>query len=126
MVSCAPFARSVQPELAVDGADFGRPDQARMGDRHRMERPFQSFQPEGQKLVEHRKPGAEVVVLPDERLQEGRMIRKPIKNLRRRQTVSFELASKVFGCHSVCPPNPGHEFAWSPPAHTSTKIRNCS
>src|SRR5271166_2607063 len=92
-----------------------------------MERPLQRFEPERQKLVEHGEPRAQVIILPDEGLQQGRMIRKPIEDLSRGQTISFELASKVLGCH-MCALRliPGPDFASSPPAQTSTKIRNCS
>src|SRR5262249_17928889 len=100
---------SVQPELAVHGADFGRPDQARMRHRHREERALQLLQPERQKAVECRKSRAEIVILPDIGLQQGGMIGKPVEDLRRRQTVAVELASKVAGCnvlecHDRCPP----------------------
>src|SRR5712691_7224437 len=103
--------RSVQPELAVHRSDFGGPDQARMGDRHRKERSLELLEPERQKAVERRKSRAEIVVLPDVGLQQGGMIGKPVEDLRRRQTVAIELASKiagcnVLGCHDRCPPIP--------------------
>src|SRR5271166_3927823 len=92
-----------------------------------MERPLQRFEPERQKLVEHGEPRAQVIILPDEGLQQGRMIWKPIEDLSRGQTISFELSSKVLGSHDVCALRfPGHDFASSPPTQTSTKIRNCS
>ena len=109
----------VHPELAVDRTDLGRPDQPRMGDRHRMQRPFQPLQPECQKAVERRKFRTEVVVLPDVGLQQGWMVGKPIEDLRRRQTIALKLAPEVVGCralgrrltgsqflgfHDMCPP----------------------
>src|ERR1700720_3072516 len=110
-IRCSPSAigRSVQPELAVHRADFGGPDQARMRDRHREERPFELLEPEPQEAVERRKSRAEIVVLPDIGLQQGGMIGKPVEDLRRRQTVAVELAPKiarcnVLGCHDRCPP----------------------
>src|SRR5438874_1912777 len=89
----------MQAELAVHCPDFGGPDQARMRDRHRMERAFQLLQPERQKSVENGKSRTEIVVLPNKCLQHRRMIRKPIENLRRGQAIALELASKVFACH---------------------------
>jgi uncharacterized integral membrane protein (TIGR00698 family) len=56
---------SVQPEFAVDGADLGRLDQPRMGDRDRVQRALKGLQPEIQELVERRKRRTEVIVLPD-------------------------------------------------------------
>src|ERR1700745_1388756 len=61
---------SVQTEFVVDGADFGRPDQAGMRDRDRVQRSLERLQPEGEKPVEHRKSRTEVVVLPDIGLQQ--------------------------------------------------------
>src|SRR6516164_8407810 len=89
----------MQPELAVDGADFRGPDQSRMGNRHGMQRPFESFEPELEEAIEHWKSRAEVVVLPDIGLQQRRMIGKPIQYLRSGEAVAFNLASKIFGYH---------------------------
>src|SRR5215831_3673145 len=118
----------MQTEFAVDRADFGRPDQASMGDRDRMQRSLERLQPEGQKAVEHWKSRAEVVVLPDIGLQQGRMIGKPIEDLRRGQTIAFELAAEVPGCQFFGGPlrchdvlRFGHRVCYSPPAQTSTK-----
>ena len=58
----------MQSELAADGADFGRLDQPRMGNRDRVQRPFESLQPEIEKLVEGWKRRAEIVVQPDKGL----------------------------------------------------------
>src|SRR5712691_12489915 len=76
--------RSVQPEFAVDRADLGRPDQPRMRDRDGVQRALEGLEPERQKAVERWKFRAEVVVLPNVGLQQGRMVRKPIEDLRRR------------------------------------------
>jgi len=44
-------AESVQPELAVDRANFGRLDQARMRHGDRVQRAFELFQPKVQELI---------------------------------------------------------------------------
>src|SRR5262249_25895462 len=59
---------SMQAEHAVDGAQLRRPDQARMGDRDRMERPLEPFLPEGKKTLKRRKIRTQIVVLPNVRL----------------------------------------------------------
>ena len=87
---------SVQPELAVDGTDFGGPDQPRVRNRHGMQRSLERLYPEGKKAIEDREPRAEIVVLPHEGLQQRRMVGKAIQNLCRCQTIAFELASKIF------------------------------
>jgi hypothetical protein len=53
-----------------------------------MQRAFERLEPEGEKTVERRKARAEVVVLPDVGLQQGRMIRQAIEDLCGRQTVA--------------------------------------
>src|ERR671925_77331 len=90
----------MQPELAADCAYLRGPDQPGVGNRHRVERSLEGLQPERQELVQDRKPRAEIVILPDKGLQQRGMIRKPVKNLCRSEAVAFELASKIFGCHS--------------------------
>src|SRR4029450_1434449 len=94
---------SGQVELAVDRAQLGGPNQARVRDRDRVERSLQLFQPEREKAVEHRKSRTQIIVLPDIGLQQRWMVGKPIKNLRSGQTIAFELAAEVPGCHAfVC------------------------
>ena len=58
-------AASMQPELAVDGADLGRLDQPGMRHGDRVQRALELLQPEVEEFVEHRKVRAEVVILPD-------------------------------------------------------------
>src|ERR1043166_3744879 len=94
---------SVQPELAIHRADFRRLDQPRMRDGDRMQRPFELLQPEREKLVEHRKLRTEIVVLPDVSLQKRGMVGHPVENMRRRQSVAFNLPPEVLRNH-VCPP----------------------
>src|SRR5689334_8898043 len=80
---------SMQPELAVDGADLGRPDQPRMGNGDRMQRSFKRLEPEIEEFVECRKCRAEIVVLPDIGLKEPRMIRPPVEDIGRGQSIAF-------------------------------------
>src|ERR1700738_3796742 len=92
---------SVQPEHAVDGAQLGRLDQARVGDDDRVERPVELLLPEGKKSLEHRKLGAEIVVLPHVGLQQPAVVRPAIKNPRRGQAIAGKLALEVLGDHGV-------------------------
>ena len=54
----------------VDRADLGRLDQPRMRHGDRVQRAFQSLQPEIKELVERRKCRAQIVPLPDIALQQ--------------------------------------------------------
>ena len=92
----------MEPELAVDGADLGRPDQPRVGDSDRVQRPLKGLQPEIEELVERRKYRAEIVILPDKGLQEPRMIRPPVENIGRRQPIALERKS----CDTIVPSIP--------------------
>src|SRR5215475_1953003 len=86
---------SVQAELAVDGAHLGRLDQARMGDRHRMQRALERALPEQQELLQHRERRTEVVFLPDVALQQPGMVRAPIEDMRGGETVALELLHEI-------------------------------
>jgi glycerol uptake facilitator-like aquaporin len=56
---------SVQPEFAIDGADFGGLDQLGMRHGDRMQRSLELFQPEIEEFIQPREVRAEVIVLPD-------------------------------------------------------------
>ena len=60
--------KSVQSELTVDRTDFGRPDQTRMRNRHRMQRSFKCLEPKRQKPIEDGELWAEIIVLPNKGL----------------------------------------------------------
>ena len=65
---CPPYtisAPSMQPEHAVDGAQFGRLDQLGMRHRHREQRAIEFLLPENQKVLQRRKLRKQIVVLPD-------------------------------------------------------------
>ena len=57
----------------------------------RMQRPVDFPIPEFDEMIEHRKIGREVIILPDEKLQQMRVIRQVVENFRRRQTITGEL-----------------------------------
>src|SRR4249919_194900 len=99
----------MQPELAVDRADLRRLDQPRMGHGHRVQRAFELLEPEVEELVQFRKYRAQVVALPDIALQEPGVVRPPVQDVRRRQSVAFELFAKVFRYQALgnhrCPPS---------------------
>src|SRR6478609_968842 len=75
-----------------------------MRHRHRVQRPLQLFQPEGQKLVECRKLRAEIVILPDVGLQQARMIGHAVEYLRRSETVACKLALEIHRSHDSLRP----------------------
>src|SRR5664279_2361820 len=91
------LAQSVQPEHAVDGAQFGRLDQLGMGDRHGEQRSIQFFLPEREEILQRRKFREQIVILPNIGLQQRGVIRHPIKNLRRRQPVTQRQFPEVLG-----------------------------
>src|SRR5579884_2298932 len=90
-----PPSASMQPELAVDSADFGWLDQLGMRHCDRVEGALQLLQPEIQKLVELGEPRTEVVILPDVGLQNVPIVRQAIQDMGRRQAIAFELTAKV-------------------------------
>src|SRR5580698_9286334 len=57
--------RSMQPEHAVDGAQFSRLDQLGVRDADRVERSVQPGLPELKKILQRRKFRKQIVTLPD-------------------------------------------------------------
>src|ERR1700691_6797409 len=102
-----PAARSMQPELAVHGADFRRLDQAHVRHRHRVQRALKLLQPEIEKFVQLREVWAKVVVLPDVSLKKPGVIGPTIEDVGGRQSVAFELPAKVLRIHIVPPSHHG-------------------
>src|SRR5215216_6670846 len=90
-----PSDRSVEAEFAVDGAHFRRPDEARVGDRHRVQRAFQRSLPEEEKLLQQRERRAQIVILPDVALQQPGMVGTPIEDMRGGQAVAVELLLEI-------------------------------
>ena len=104
MTSDLPGVGSMQPEFAIDGADFGGLDQPCMCDRHRVQRPFQRLEPEAEEAIEGGKSRAQVVVLPDVGLQQPGMIGAPVEDLRGGEPIPLNLLAEVCRDH-VCPPS---------------------
>src|SRR5215813_7879902 len=53
--------RSVQAELTVEGAQFRRTDQPRVGDRHGVQRSFELLLPELEEFLQQREVRKEIV-----------------------------------------------------------------
>src|ERR1700746_2377003 len=95
---CSPYdSTSMQAEHAVDGAQLRGLDQLGMRDSDREQRSLELFLPEAQEIRQRREFRKQVVVLPDIGLQQRRMVRHPIKDLRRRQTVTQHLLPEILG-----------------------------
>src|SRR5689334_11181710 len=88
---------SMQPEHAIDGAQFSRLDQLGMRDADGIERALELVLPELQEILERGKFRKQIVVLPDVGLQQRRVIRHPVENLCRGQPVSQRQFPKVLG-----------------------------
>src|SRR5215470_20276685 len=73
---------SVQLELAANGLDLRRSNQSRVGDADRMQRSFKFVFPELQEPLELGEARVKIVVLPHIALQEPRVIRPPVENVR--------------------------------------------
>ena len=91
----------MERQHAVHGLELAGLDQAGMGDRDRMQRPFQLPLPEIQELQQHRKFRSEVVFLPDIALQKARMIGHAIEDRRSRQSVTLELTDELLRNHEA-------------------------
>ena len=89
----------MKAEQAVGRVDFSGFDQAGVRDRHRMEDSFERFLPERQKSLQFREFRAEVVFLPDVGLEQPRMIRTPLQDVRGRQAVTLHLTAEVTALH---------------------------
>src|SRR5688572_29287080 len=72
-----------------------------MRHRYGVQRPFELAGPEVQELVQHRKLRRQIVFLPNERLQQLRVVRQPVKDRRRRQPVTLELTDERLRDHET-------------------------
>jgi hypothetical protein len=90
---------SVQIELRVDHLQFRRLDQSGMGDDHLVKRAFDLFGPEFQEFLQFGKIGLQIILLPDEGLDDRGMIGHSVKNVGGGYAVTFELTDKVPGGH---------------------------
>src|SRR3954451_8877430 len=75
-----------------------------------MQRSLQLSLPEVQEPLQFREFGEEVVSLPDVSLQEPAVIRTPVQDLRRGQTIAFDLLLKVLRNHFRPPAKSGTSF----------------
>jgi hypothetical protein len=91
--------KSVEPEQAVDGLQFGRFDESRMGNGHRMQRAVQFLPPKVEKPLQFREYRAEIVLLPHVRLKQPGVIGPPIENVCGGEPVSGKLTPEVTTGH---------------------------
>ena len=81
----------MQDDLALHVPPVRGAEQPEMRVADRMQRPVDFPVPELDEMIEHRKIRREVIILPDEKLQQMRMIGQVVEDLRRRQTVAGKL-----------------------------------
>src|ERR1041385_5133162 len=86
----------VQPELAADRPQLGRLNQPAVRDRHRMQRPFELLDPEGQEALQLGEFREQVVVLPDVGLQKPGVVGTPLQDLSGCQPEAAQLSFEVF------------------------------
>src|SRR4051794_18964572 len=87
---------SMKRHYAPYEAELGRLDQGRMRHSHRVQRPFELATPEVEEAGQDGKFGSEIVVLPDEVLQELRVVGKAVQDVGCRQAVAFKLFDEIF------------------------------
>lgn len=85
----------MQPKFPVECLDLCRLDKLRVSHHHAMQRPVKLFAPEPQEFDQDRKLRRKVIILPDIGLQQARMIRHMIENMRGGKPVSRELLDKI-------------------------------
>src|ERR1700679_4268365 len=89
----------MKAELLRDRLHFARPDQAIVRHRDRMQRAVELVAPEGEELLQFRKGGCQIVILPDVILQQAGMVGQMVENVGGGEAVSFELAAERNGNH---------------------------
>src|SRR5918998_410004 len=92
---------SVQGDDPVDGLELRRLDKARVCHRNGVERPMKLADPKVEELVEDGKLRSEVVLLPDEGLQERGVVRHPVQDVGGRQAVALELPDEILRDHKT-------------------------
>src|SRR5277367_2000606 len=95
-----------------------------MGDRDGMQRTVESARPEVQKFPQFGKVRMQIVTLPNEPLQNARMIGHPIENIGGGQTKTCELAAKISRDHVALRCVPGNRFSFI--CSPQGEITNCS
>src|SRR5215207_6234943 len=94
---------SVEPEFAVDGAQVCWSKQGLVGDPHAVERSLKVGAPERQELVELGKAWSQIILLPDELLQDRAVVGHAVENAGRGQAIALQLTSKVARHHRAPP-----------------------
>ena len=97
----------MQAEAGVGVPDFARIDELDARHRHRVQLAFDVAAPEIEEPVQHRKIRCEIHVLPDEALQDARVIGQAINNLCRGQVIVAKLQTQVLGAGYL-----GHGGVW--------------
>jgi hypothetical protein len=86
----------VKPEFGIECPDLRRFDKLRMTYADAVQGAVQLFAPEGQKPDQGRKVRRYIVVLPDKALKQTRVIRHPVQDFRRRQSIAGEPPQEIF------------------------------
>src|SRR5215207_302073 len=90
---------SIQAKFAVDGAQVRWSKQGLVGDPHAVERSLKVGTPERQELVELGKAWSQIILLPDELLQDRAVVGHAVENAGRGQAIALQLTSKVARHH---------------------------
>lgn len=80
----------MEADFGSDVAHVQRRQDSALGHAHRMKFSLQRALPKVQELVQHRKFGCHVEFLPNECLEQARVVGHVVEDLRRGQTVAFE------------------------------------
>src|SRR3954469_4131628 len=86
---------SMKRHYAPYEAELGGLDQGGVRHSHRVQRSFELATPKVEKAGQDRKLGSEVVILPDEILQEMRVVGKAVQDVGCRQAVAFKLFDEI-------------------------------
>jgi hypothetical protein len=87
----------MQPELPVGQLDLRRFNQMGMPDPNADKRSFKRLLPELQELPQDREGRCHIVILPDEGLDEMRVVGVAVEDFGRRQSIAGELPNKIPG-----------------------------
>src|SRR5918992_407724 len=94
---------SIEAQVAFHQPELARPDKPGVGDAHLEQLAVEIARPELEEFPQLRKQGMQIVVLPHETLNERRMVRHAVKDLRRRQAVALKLRCKIVCGHTGFP-----------------------
>ena len=71
-----------------------------MGDPHGVDRAIEFAPPIVEKALQRRKRRRDIIVLPDVELQQGRMVRQSVVDLRRGQSIALQLQQEIAAYHN--------------------------